>query len=80
MSVATFSPPIKATVLASSLPCIIIAIMEMPDGDDNFVAISTDGNTIYLNAHEFTYDFRYDPATQLWSDPSEAPLDLGDDE
>jgi hypothetical protein len=79
VSIATFSPPIKATVLASSLPCIIIAIEETPGGDDSFVAIDTNGHTVYLNTYEFTYDFRYDPVMG-WSDPNEAPGDFGDDE
>jgi hypothetical protein len=81
MSVATFSPPIKATVAASSLPCIIIAIIDNDHTDDLFVAIDTDGKAVYLESDQFTFDFRYDIKSETWSDPTSSPdTDFGDDE
>jgi hypothetical protein len=69
-SIATFSPPIKATITASDLPCIVIAI-EDGSGDDLFLVIDTDGRPTYLTGTQFTFDFRYDPKTEIWSDPNE---------
>ena len=74
MSVATFSPPIKATITSSSLPCIVLAIEE-GDGGDLFLVIDTDGKPTYLTGTQFTFDFRYDIPSGIWSDPSEQPED-----
>ena len=73
MGVATFSPPIYATVTNSSLPCIVLALVE--GDDDYFLVIDTDGKPTYLKGTEFTFDFRYDPATEIWSDPTTFTMD-----
>lgn len=69
MSIATFSPPIKATVASNSLPCIVVGCFRN-GGETVFIAIDTDGRAIEMRTREFTFDFRYDPATEIWSDPA----------
>jgi hypothetical protein len=81
VSVATFSPPIKATVSASSLPCVVIGMRERGDGFIEWLAIDPDGGLVHLLRDEFTFDFRYDIASGIWSDPAEQQGDeFGDDE
>lgn len=80
MSVATFSPPIKATVNSSSLPCIVIGVFREAS-ETVFIAIDTDGRSVELRAKDFTFDFRYDIAAEIWDDPGAKPDDdLGDDD
>jgi hypothetical protein len=66
-SIATFSPPIKATHVGDSLPRIIVAIGA--EGDIPFVVgVDMDGQMELLTLADVKVDWRYDPKTEMWDD------------
>lgn len=71
MSIATFSPPIKATANRDSLPRILIGIAQKQDegGVTSWlIAVDSDGVIEQLLFGEVTVNWRYDPKTELWAD------------
>ncbi len=67
MSVATFSPPIAATVKSDGTPVVVIMFSELAFG-----AIDQNGELVWLEPHEFAFDFRWDPVGG-WGDPNAKP-------
>lgn len=66
-SIATFSPPIKATHTGDSLPRILVGMGA--EGDIPFlVAVDMDGQMELLTLADVKVDWRYDPKTEMWDD------------
>jgi hypothetical protein len=78
-SIATFSPPIKATHVGDSLPRILIGVGAA--GDIPFlVGVDMDGQVELLTLADVRVDWRYNPNTEMWDDvgPNVVSEDRGD--
>ena len=84
MTLTTFSPPLKGTALTDSLPRIIIAAGMSADGSvpPFLMVVDMHGVIELLGISKITVDWRYDPDTELWGDPTTGSTEdpLGDEE
>lgn len=84
MTFSTFSPPLKGTAVQDGLPRIIIAAGLHVDGSvpPFLMVVDMNGVIELLGISEITVDWRYDPATELWGDPTTGSTEdpLGDEE
>jgi hypothetical protein len=69
VSVATYSPFIKAVCDHDSLPRIVTAI-EVLDGVRYYHTVDMSGRFEMLPVASVTVDWRYNPTTELWDDPN----------
>jgi len=68
MGIATFSPFILATHVKDSLPCIVVGLVDGGDNEYAYVmAVDGDGVIEFLPPDAVRIDWRYNPATELWS-------------
>ena len=74
-NIATFSPPMKGVSTRDSLPRFFVAVI-MDDVQLDvplLMAVDMNGVMELMGINEAVIDWRYDPKTQLWSDPTEQP-------
>ena len=67
MGMATFSPFILATHVKDSLPCIVVGVIDSETDGMSVIAVDGDGHLERLYWDQLTIDWRYNPATELWS-------------
>jgi len=72
VGIAAFASPIKATSVVDNLSRLIVGwVSPAADGDQWFLTIDGDGRFHIESEHMLVVDLRYDPKTQLWTDPTE---------
>ena len=67
MGIATFSPFILATHVKDQLPCIVVGVYKGEHDSPTIICVDGDGHFERLELNELVVDWRYNPATELWS-------------
>ena len=70
---STFSPPMKGVNRRDSLPRFFIAVMYEPDVGAVLMAVDMNGEIEWVPIEDVTVDWRYDPKTGIWDDPTSQP-------
>lgn len=71
MSLATFSPPVKATCETDSLSRVMLAISDgWAEHGPLYLCIDPEGRLEWIEGHLLIVDLRYDPVTTIWTDPT----------
>ncbi len=74
-SVATYSAPLPAVHVRDGLPRVVHAVLLLDDNEIAFIVVDEMGKQDLARMTELTIDWRYDHASERWTDANGAAPD-----